>query len=133
MCSGPVQSFDRVQFSALFLKLMDRNIPRNIVVLLARWYHACSAVVRWNTCISQLINITAGVRQGGILSQYLFVVFVDDALQNLSDSKMGCRFRGMMCNAIMYADDLMLLSITLHDLQAMIKLCQSEFSKLALV
>jgi hypothetical protein len=126
------KAFDKVNHYALFLKLMDRNIPRRFILLLRNWYNNSFTMVRWNKCLSIKVKLSAGVRQGGVLSPYLFAVLVDDILIKLRRSSLGCRLRGLMFNAIMYADDLLLLSASLTDLQAIIDLCYKEFSEINL-
>src|SRR5437870_5328053 len=76
--------------------------------------------------------MTMGVRQGGVLSQFLFAIFVYDLLIMLKNSGLGCRLRGAMANAIIYADDLLLLAISLQDLQSMVKICLTELSAIGL-
>ena len=41
-------------------------------------------------------------------------------------SKYGCKMKGILCSAFMYADDLVLLSPSVYDLQTMIKVCCNE-------
>lgn len=126
------KAFDQVNHSILFNKLMNRNLPRCIVSVLCKWYENSFAVVRWNSCLSSLVKISAGVRQGGVLSPYLFAVFVDDILNKLKLSGLGCRVNQAMFNAIMYADDLLLMSASLCDLQSMVNLCVNEFRSIGL-
>jgi hypothetical protein len=76
------------------------------------------------------VKLTAGVRQGGVLSPLLFVVFVDDLLIELRDSTLGCHIKGICLNAAMYADDLLLMSISVCQLQRMVDLCLDEFNKI---
>ena len=80
------KAFDRVNYFSLFSKLIDRNIPRNIITLLFGWFSTTVAMVRWNACMSSTVKILSGVRQGGILSPFLFAVFVDDVLVKLRTS-----------------------------------------------
>jgi len=47
-------------------------------------------------------------------------------LSKLNNSNLGCHIKSRCYNAIMYADDLLLMSITISDLQNMINLCVSE-------
>ena len=82
--------------------------------------------------MSSTVRILSGVRQGGVLSPFLFAVFVDGVLVKLKNSSLGCRVRGLLINAIMYADDLLLLSLSLRDLQLMVNLCNMEFKALGL-
>ena len=109
------------------MKLMDRNIPRNIIQVLRVWYSKTFSFVKWNSSLSHKFQLTAGVRQGGVFSPSLFAIFVDDVLEKLQRSSLGCRLKGLMFNAIMYADDLLLLSSSITDLQKMVNLCVREF------
>ena len=43
-----------------------------------------SACVRWNGVLSHTFKITADVREGGILSPVLFLVYVNDILLKLA-------------------------------------------------
>ena len=133
LCSIDVsKAFDKVNHYALFTKLMDRNVPRHIVLILKCWYDKIVTTVKWNACLSHKVKLVAGVRQGGILSPYLFAVFVDIILVNLRNSKFGCHINTVCYNAIMFADDLILLAISLRDLQAMVGLCVEELDLLDL-
>ena len=58
-----------------------------------------------------MLRMKDDVRQGGVLSPYLFAVFVDDLLIKLQHSSLGCHISGNSLNAIMYDDDLLLMSI----------------------
>jgi len=54
------------------MKLMDDGVNPLIVNLLAYWYSNQSAEVRWQSAVSAKFGIGNGVRQGGVLSPYLF-------------------------------------------------------------
>lgn len=133
LCSLDItKAFDRVNHHVLFLKLMDRNIPRKLISLLFKWYSNSTAVVRWNSYLSNPVKILAGVRQGGVLSPFFFSIFVDEILIKLKLSHLGCQIHAQLYNAIMYADDLLLLSISLSDLQEMVNICVREFNAIGL-
>src|SRR5207244_5145424 len=51
----------------------------------------------------------------------------DHVLDKLKRCGLGCRLKGLLINAIMYADDLLLLSNSISDLQAMVDICVREF------
>ena len=126
------KAFDRVNHFVLFNKLMDRNIPRNFISLLSKWYGKIFATVKWKSCESPTFQIFSGVRQGGVLSPLLFAIFVDNILVKLKLSGLGCRIHGVFINAIMYADDLLLLSISVSDLHSMVNICTQEFRDIGL-
>ena len=54
-----------------------------------------------------------------MLSPVLFALYVNDSILALSRSVHGCYFNNMFVGCVMYADDLLLLSASLCDLQSM--------------
>ena len=73
------KAFDKVNHRALFLKLMKRLIPNQLLDLLVSWISGCYSYVKWHHAWSQLFNVDFGVRQGSVLSSYLFAVYMDDS------------------------------------------------------
>jgi len=126
------KAFDKINFKMLFIKLMERKLPKIFIEILINWYGKLNSFIRWNDKISSSFCITSGVRQGGILSPILFAVCVDDLLKKLENSKMGCFVRSLCCNSFMYADDLILLSITVQDLQTLVNVSAGEISNIGL-
>ena len=72
------KAFDRVKHSVLFNKLINRGAPSYIVRILMYWYVNQTMYVRWGRTLSSSFRVTNGVRQGGILSPYLFNLYMDD-------------------------------------------------------
>jgi len=107
---------------------MDRNIPKIFVCILLNWYSKMETVVRWGSAFSRSVRLSAGVRQGSVLAPSLFSIFVDNILVKLSHSSLGCYIKGLCFNAIMYADDLLLLTLSISDLHKLIIMCREEFS-----
>ena len=127
------KAFDKVNHFSLFTKLMDRSLPLVFIKLLVHWYSLCVAVVRWDGVVSAEFMLTCGVRQGGVLSPVLFAVYVNSLIQSLSESGYGCHIGDMFIGCVMYADDILLLSASLWDLQRMIDVCSREAAKLDMV
>ena len=63
--------------------------------------------------------MSAGVRQGGVLSAHLFNIYVDNILNRLESC--GCVMAGLRLGSFMYADDLILLSPSIFELHLMVK------------
>ena len=103
------KAFDRVKHSILFKKLLIRGVPGYIVRLLMFWYSHQSMGVKWGGSVSTMFNVSNGVRQGGILSPYLFIMYMDDLSVNLNRCPTGCIVGNTIINHIMYADDIVLL------------------------
>jgi len=62
------------------------------------------------------IRLTSCVRQGSVLAPSIFALYVDNLLFKLVNSGLGCHIRHFCFNAIMYTEDLLLLSISLPDM-----------------
>jgi exonuclease III len=127
------KAFDKVNHSLMFMKLMDRCVPAAVINVLVHWYGMCNAVVRWNGALSYVFQLQCGVRQGGVLSPVLFALYVDSLIENLRVSGYGCHFGDLFLGCVMYADDLLLLSASLLDLQRMIDVCYAEAELLDMV
>ncbi len=64
-----------------------------------------------------------GVRQGGILSPFLFNVYIDDLSRKLNECKTGCIVGDQVVNHLMYADDLVVLCPYTAALQQLLRIC----------
>jgi len=69
-----------------------------------------------------MFKVDFGVRQGSVLSPYLFAIYVDDLVKL-------CQYnRGMFI--ILYADDILLLASSIRELQHLLQTCESELISL---
>src|ERR1051325_10527245 len=102
---------------------MKRQVPVFIKIL-QNWYENVVLFVKWNNIESRAFQVTAGVRQGGILSPALFLVYVDDMLIILT--KLGCKISMQSVGALLYADDdLLLLSPSISQIQILLTVCEN--------
>ena len=52
----------------------------------------------------------SGVRQGGVLSSFLFAIFIDDLVKLIDTANIGCKTGGSCTSIFLYADDIILLA-----------------------
>lgn len=117
------KAFDRVNHWTLFKKLLQRGMDAGIVRLLVTWYSSQQFYVRWGASLSDGFSVSNGVRQGGILSPYLFNAYTDGLSECLNLCGVGCHYQGSI-NHLYYADDMVLLSPTPQGLQKMLCICE---------
>ena len=72
---------------------------------------------------STSFNVTNGVRQGGILSPYLFSLYMDDFSSDLIQCNTRCMVGDKKINHLMYADDLVLFSPSASGLRDLLSIC----------
>ena len=83
--------------------------------------------VRWGYSISNVFNVTNGVRQGGILTLKLFNIYIDGLSNILNNSLIGGSLGGKRINHMLYADDLCIVSLSSAGLQKLLSICD-DFS-----
>ena len=71
-----------------------------------------------------MFSVSNGVRQGGILSPFLFNVYVDDLSKSLNACRTGCIIADKVANHVMYADDLVIFSPCEKGLSQLLAICQ---------
>ena len=83
---------------------------------------------KWLNSVSEHFTAQNGVKQGGIVSPYLFTLYIDVLLNRLQQSGSGCYLGKIFVGALSYADDICLLSPTKYGIQSMLEIV-SSFSK----
>ena len=69
--------------------------------------------------------MTNGVRQGRVLSPYLFALYLDDLFTELNNIKAGCYIGEVLLNHLMFADDICVFSPSVRGLQSIIDVFQA--------
>ena len=102
---------------------MDRNIPLIFLNIIISWYKGLKCRVKWAVQFSDWFLITAGVRQGGILSPDFYSIYIDDLLSKLKQANKGCYYLANFAAALFYADDMAILAPSIRGLGSLLKIC----------
>ena len=101
------KAFDCVDHNKLWKILKEMGIPDHLNCLLRNLYAGQEVTVRTGHEQTDWFQIGKGVRQGYILSLYLFNLCTDYIMKNagLEDTQAGIKIAGRNINNLRYADD----------------------------
>src|SRR5207245_2277839 len=73
------------------------------------------------------------VRQGGILSPFLFRFYIRMLIRKITQSGIGCYFMNRFVNSLAYADDIVLLALSWHALQKLLHILEKDSQTISMV
>jgi len=124
------KAFDSVHHEKLWNTLRQMGIPEHYVQLLKSLYDNQESTVRTEFGETESFKIGKGVRQGCILSPYLFNLYSERIMREagLDEIEEGVKIGGRNLNNLRYADDTTLLANRELGLQKIIEnvKCASE-------
>ena len=103
-------------------------MPLLMVRMIMSMYESQASRCRYFNASSNYYHITNGVRQGGVASPILFIVYMDELYRRLADSGFGLYVGTVYFGVVGYADDLLLLAASIYVLNKMLKICE-EFGR----
>jgi hypothetical protein len=117
------KAFDKMWRNGLFFKLKDK-IDTAIWRMLYNYYTTSKARIFFENKLGDPINISEGVKQGGILSPFLFNFYTNDLLEAITKQNTGAQIGKLNVAIIAYCDDIILLASQSADMQRLIKICE---------
>ena len=93
------KAFDKIWHSGLLYKLKRIGINGDLLKLIESYLKNRSQRVVLNSSFSEFLNIVSGVPQGSILGPLLFLIYLNDIVDNIS------------CPISLFADDTSLLEL----------------------
>ncbi|KAJ4425543.1 hypothetical protein ANN_27737 [Periplaneta americana] len=113
------KAFDKVNRNKLLQILADDQIPQQIIQNIYNIYKTTIIAIRSNNKLSQWRPIYSGVRQGCGLSPLLFIIYINRIIQDWRQTRHGFIpiNRNLQLDALLFADDLVLMASTEDDLQ----------------
>jgi len=127
------KAFDRVRYCKLFHLLVERGLPACVIRVLICLYTNHMVCVAWNGAQSQYFTAANGVKQGGVLSPVLYLLYTDGLLVKLSNAGVGCYFGSFFVGALAYADDLVLLAPTPSAMRKLLAICDEYAQEFSIV
>jgi len=119
------RAFNRVNYVKLFRLFIKRHLCPTIARFLTNIYTSQSIRVKWGNFISNHLPVTNGVKQGGVLSSILFIIYMDELLRTLSLCDVGCYVGNLYFGSFGYTDDVILLAPTLYSVKKLLYICET--------
>ena len=127
------KAFERVDHELLLKKLANKNVPVYLLNIIKLIFLNSSVCVKFDSILSDSWSIKSGVRQGGILSAYLFCIFIDDILDSINQCQFGCKLGITPIKVLAYADDIVLVAPTIYGLQQLLNKTETLLNNAKLV
>ena len=114
------KAFDKVLHNGLFVKLLRRNVPVSLVLLLRNWYNHLQCCVRRQNKMDTVFLFLVFDK-----APYPFTMYVDDLLNTLRLSGYGLYIGQLFVECLLYADDdIVLMSPSCFGLRMLVNMCE---------
>ena len=123
------KAFDSVWHEGLFRKLENNGINGKFLELIKNIYNKTKCAVKLNEKLTNFFPYSKGVQQGNLISPTLFNLYINDIFEAIQNDSCVSLDNVTSFNALMYADDLILLSTSKTGLQANLNSLQSYCQK----
>ena len=111
------KAFDFIDRDMLLYKLLLNNVDGKIYHSIKSIYAETSACIRINNTRTNWFFCKSGVKQGDNCSPTFFSIFVNDLVKEINNLGLGVSVGDRRVSALLYADDIALISITEQDMQ----------------
>lgn len=127
------KAYDTVWHAGLKQKLLGYGISGRMYSAICSLYEGCESTIRLGGLLGYtgFFPIKTGVRQGCILSPWLYSLFINDLARELKRIGIGATINRLTHSQIcllLYADDIVLLADSEKDMQRLMK-CVHEYSR----
>ena len=128
------KAFDCVGHNKLWKILKEMGIPDHLTCLLRNLYAGQEATVRTEQGTMDWFQIRKGVRQGCMLSPWLFNLYAEYLMRNpgLDEAQAGIKIAGKNINNLRYADDTTLMAENEEELKSLLMKMKEESEEVGL-
>ena len=117
------KTFDKIWHNSLFSKLYNRGIRSNLLRVIINLHGNMTSHVIYNGHYSSWFRILQGSRQGGVVSPFMYLCYIDDLIRELCNCMDGFMLLGLILYALTVADDMLLLALSKAGLDKLLVIC----------
>jgi len=118
------KAFDKMNHHGLFLQLMQKQIPLNLLCILENWFKLCSTVLLFHeSSVLTVVQDRAGYYRRICLHCILTVLLTELGT-------VGCYLKGLCISVLLYADDILLIAPSVSSVNKLLHICEQELTLL---
>ena len=91
------KAFDKVWHKGLFVKLYEKGIKSNLLRTIIDLHNGIKSCVLYKGNYSDWFPVLQGTRQGGVLSPFLYLCYIDGLINELLHCSSGFKMRSNCC------------------------------------
>ena len=84
-------AFDTIRHKSLMFKLGRMGLVDKILRIIRDSYTDLNCLIRYTNQTSYTFNVVRGVRQGGVMSTFLYLVYINALITELQESNLGTK------------------------------------------
>ena len=111
------QAFDSVWLPGVFYKLTKLGVKGTMWLLIKDMHTNMSSCVSVNGLKSPFFNVQQGIRQGGVISTWIYNLFINELLEELTESNRGAQIISLTTGSTTLADDICLAATSPSKMQ----------------
>ena len=119
------KAYDTVWRGALFYKMLNNGIGGTMFKIIENMYSKYIAAIKLENGYTAPFATERGVKQGCVLSPILFNLYINDLPDIFNENCDPVKIGDKTVNCLMFADDLVLISLTSAGLQACLEKVQN--------
>ena len=113
-------AFDLVRHRALLFKLGRLGLVGKVLRVIQTSYTTLQCKIKLSNATSMPFEVIHGVRQGGVFSTFLYLVYLDQLLRELEISKHGAKLMSTEGGNPTFADDISFIAVSPLFLQQLV-------------
>ena len=116
------KAYDQLWRTGLMYKLINK-IDKSIWFMFKKYYDQSMSCIIMNSKLTSPFDVRTGLKQGGILSSFLFNFYINNLIEECIALNIGALIDSSNTSIIGYADDLTLISPNDEQLQILLDKC----------
>jgi hypothetical protein len=114
---------------AIWCRMQEAGITGKLYRAVKPLYEDCTSAVLTSFGPTEWCKINSGIRQGAVLSPFLFSLVISSLVRDLTEQGLGIDIAGKLIACLLFADDIALIAGSESELRKMMAVATSFFHK----